>query len=172
MKNTILTSVFALIALFSINTVIAQNPHFNKNNPPTVTVTKHCSGSSSYFEVRAHGTVYGLGSLTKAFAHLDYSYTADFNCYNRGASAGPVPGQSGESGATKDQPLTVTSGNAYFDLSFRISGSCKGNALSSDVTDLELYELELVVAGKTASPNLLTFWDPKTIINGSTNCQD
>jgi hypothetical protein len=168
--KSILSLAFALVALFSVSTAVAQNPHFNNKNSPTVTVTKYCDGNSSYFIVRAEGTVYGLGTIRRAFAHLDYSYTADFNCYNRGADSGPVPGQSGATGSSDDQPVTVRSGSAAFNLFFTIRAGCKGNALRSDVINLDLTELELVVANQTATPSLLSYWNG-VIINGSTTCQ-
>ncbi|MER2998883.1 hypothetical protein [Pontibacter populi] len=162
MKARILSFAIALIALFSFEDVYAQHPHFNKQNPPSVSVEIVCNGEkSSYYEITVSGTVYGLGAASGQSAHVEYTYNANFNCYNRGKDAGPVPGQSGNvSGETDEKPLDVRNGQAYFSATFTIAGTCKGNALSSAVTALALTKLDLVVNGdQVATPSLITFWD-------------
>jgi hypothetical protein len=155
MKNIILS---AAVLLITAATATAQNPHFDKQKPPTVTATCTVQGQNTVFVVRATGTVYGLGDASTVQAHLNYTYSATFNCYNRGSDSGPVPGQSGPvSGQTNDVTLNVTNGHATFDISFTISGSCKGNALSSTVTDVSFSKLDLVINGKTVKPSLNTF---------------
>jgi hypothetical protein len=156
MKNIILS---AAVLLITAATATAQNPHFNNQNDPTVTATCTVHGeNNSVFVVHATGTVYGLGNASTVQAHLNYTYSATFNCFNRGNDSGPVPGQSGPvSGQTNDVTLNVTNGHATFDISFTISGSCKGNALSSTVTNVSFSKLDLVINGKTVKPSLITF---------------
>jgi hypothetical protein len=166
MKNIIQRMAIVVLAVFSVNTVIAQNPHFNNQNDPSVTATCTSTGvNSSVFIVRVAGTAYGCGNASTVQAHLNYTYSSNFNCFNRGNDAGPVPGQSGPvSGQTADVTLNVTNGNAAFDISFNIGGSCKGNALSSTVTSLVFSQLDLVINGKTVKPSCLNFLV-------TTNCQ-
>jgi hypothetical protein len=162
MKARILSLAIALLTLLSFQDAFAQHPHFNKQNPPSVSVDIVCSGEkSSYYTITVSGTVYGLGDASGQTAHVEYTYNANFNCYNRGKDAGPVPGQSGNvSGETDEQPLSVRNGQARFSASFTIAGSCKGNALSSAVTALALTKLDLIVNGdQVATPSLITFWD-------------
>jgi hypothetical protein len=162
MKAKILSFVITLIALLSFGKAYAQNPHFNQKFDPTVTVTEICDGeNSSYYLISISGTVFGLGNASGQTAHVEYTYNANFNCFNRGKDSGPVPGQSGDvSGETEEEPLTVTNGQADFSATITIKGSCKGNALSSTVTALALTKLDLVVNGdQIATPSLLSFWD-------------
>ena len=162
MKTRITSFAIALIALFSFGKAYAQHPHFNKQNPPTVSVDIVCNGEkSSYYVISVSGTVYGLGGAEDQSAHVEYTYNANFNCYNRGKDSGPVPGQSGNvSGETDEQSLSVRNGQADFSATFTIAGTCKGNALSSAVTALALTKLDLVVNGnQIATPSLLSYWD-------------
>jgi hypothetical protein len=162
MKTKISSILILLLMIFSFGKAYAQHPHFNRNNPPTVSVEIVCTGEkSSHYIVSVSGTVYGLGDASGQSAHVEYTYNANFNCYNRGRDSGPVPGQSnGVQGETDEKPLSVRNGQAYFSASFTIAGTCKGNALSSVVTALALTKLELVVNDtQIVTPSLLSYWD-------------
>ncbi|MBB6612741.1 hypothetical protein H7F15_16990 [Pontibacter sp. Tf4] len=151
MRTRILSLVVTFIALLAFNNAFAQNPHFNSNETQSVTVTCEEQGSSTVYLVTISGTVHGIGNARTGT--ITYTYDAEFNCYNRGADAGPVPGQSGPvSGVVKNVTLTtIKPGVATYNATFTIGASCKGKSLYSVVTDLDFSALNLVIQGESLS---------------------
>jgi hypothetical protein len=140
----------------SVSTAFAQNPHFNQNDDPIINVTCQTDGTSSSYLVEISGVVHGIGGETTGT--ILKTIEADFNCFNKGKDAGPVPGQSGPISDEITVTLeTIRPGVASFSTSFTVGGSCKGNALASIVTALRFIRLELEIGGKLATPSLISF---------------
>src|SRR5687767_12556960 len=104
MKTRIVSLATALIALFSVSAAFAQNPHFNQNDDPIINVTCQSDGTNTFYLVEISGVVHGIGGAETG--QILYTYEADFNCFNRGKDAGPVPGQSGPIDESLDITLT------------------------------------------------------------------
>jgi hypothetical protein len=151
MRTRILSFAITLIALISFGNAYAQRPHFNPNETQTVSITCQQQGANTVYLVSISGTVHGIGNARTGA--IKYVYDANFNCYNRGNSPGPVPGQSGPvTGVLKNIELTtIRPGVATYSGSFTVGSSCRGNALRSVVTDLDFSELSLIIQGETLS---------------------
>jgi hypothetical protein len=84
MKSVVLSSVFALVTLFSVSTAIAQRPHVQ--SPFTSSINQDGQLVVCY-------DIAGLGNASQVPATLTFDAVVTTLCYNRGNEDQPVPGQ-------------------------------------------------------------------------------
>ncbi len=140
MKPIILSSLIALIALFSVSTAVAQSPHLVKKGFGGVNV----EGTA----ICTFGEISGLGNLS-TFPNVTFQLfaTATFTvtCFNPANNT--AVGQSKQSADFSSQPITVTidaNGRASFGTqenqlcTDEITGTCQGNALTPVVSNIKV----------------------------------
>jgi hypothetical protein len=157
--KSILNLAFALVALFSVSTVSAQNPKIS--NPDKDDVRISCSYVNGDYKICIdYIRITGLGDASSVSASLTASATADVLCYNNGQnkqdSPKSIPGQKSTAHGN-DVQLTASNGVLILkncSVSVTISGDCKtagGNGWTSEVSNVDVSNLYLTLNGKTVS---------------------
>lgn len=162
MKNSILSILIASIAIFSVNTVNAQNPKIS--NPDKATVDLSCSynDDGSYTVAIKFLRLTGLGNATSAAASLTVTATADVSCYNQGQlkQGEPVKSIPGQSSTATGPTVTLTPKNGVLIiqncvLRASIVGDCKNtndkNGFESEVTNVNISDLFITINGSKVS---------------------
>ena len=162
MKRNILNIAIALIALFSVNAAIAQNPKIS--NPDKATVDLSCSYNEdgSYTVAIKFLRLTGLGNATSATAKLTVTATADVSCFNsgqlkQGEPVKTIPGQS-STASGKDIELIPKNGVLIIEnclVSASIVGDCKNtntkNGFESEVANVDVSDLFITINGSKVS---------------------
>lgn len=157
MKNYLSSIAIMLIALFSVNTLHAQNPKISNPDKATVKLSAHyntdAAGNTSLSICVDYCRVTGLGNASAVAASLTAVGTADIECFNGGVDQGPVPGQSF---STTGGAVSLTAKNGVLIVSgvcVTISGKCKSNGArwTSAVSNVDLSDLYLTLNGSQVS---------------------
>jgi hypothetical protein len=160
--KSILSSVFALVALFSVSTTVAQKANPKISNPDKDDVRISCSYSGGSYTICVdYARITGLGNASSVEASLTAVAKADVYCYSRGQQkkedAKFIPGQST---TATGNTVTLQASNGVLviqgcSVSVTISGSCKNtndsNGFTSEVTNVQVSDLYLTLNGSKVS---------------------
>lgn len=153
MKN-ILSSAIAFIALFTVTTAIAQNPHFNKKDPPSVNDqgTTLCTS----------GTFYGLGNYAGRNVQVQLFATGIVSTECSNPAGNVAPGQNSTTTLSSD-PATIPvskNGSAPFSLCTKEpnvttqSAGCPNSKWTGRATDVEFTSAYILLNGERFDLNL------------------
>jgi hypothetical protein len=157
MKNSILSLAIATIALFSVNTAIAQNPKISNPDKATVRISgsynTDAAGNVTYTVCVDNARCTGLGNASSVEAFLTVVGTADGTCSNHGQPDRTIPGQSFTTAGGK---VTLTASNGVLIVSgvcATIGGQCKPNGFdwTSKVSNVKITDLFLTLNGSKVS---------------------
>ena len=155
MKSIILNSLFALIALISVNVAVAQNPHINPSNQDDVRVSGsfYTAGISTNFRVCCdNALITGIGNASTVKAQLVIQGTADSECFNGGNSVKSIPGQTITAKSELAEFTPDKNGNVTISgVCAHILGGCKskgGSGWSSEVSNVNITSVILMINNK------------------------
>lgn len=141
MKRFYLNTIIASIAVFSVNTALAQKAH----GPIT--------GVDQGTTIRVCYDISGLGNVSNVDITLAYTATVYGECFNPGNKDESVPAHNNvvpSSGETVNVP--VTNGRAvgcFNSTTVFTAGSCPNTNWNSVVTDVSFSNVTLTVLKKT-----------------------
>ncbi|ANE49488.1 hypothetical protein [Flavisolibacter tropicus] len=153
MKKIVLSSVFALAALFSFNSIHAQKINPGHEDEVVITGGYQTVGGNTFFVLCCQNAlITGISSkLTTVDAQLIITATANSECFNGGQSVKSIPGQTITVSSGKVQ-LAVTNGNVLVqNLCAQITGGCKskgGSGWTSQVSNVLINRVVLSLSGK------------------------
>jgi len=146
MKRIYLNSIIALIALFSVNSAIAQKAH-----GPITGVDKGKFLTVCY-------DISGLGNVSDVNITVVYTATVFGECFNPGNKDESVPAHNNvvpSAGQTVNVPVTNGRAVGCFDTTTEFTaGSCPNPNWTSVVTDVSFSNVTLTVLKKTFNVQL------------------
>jgi hypothetical protein len=156
MKNIILKSVVALVALLYINILSAQSVKISNPDKKDVVLTESALPAHTYSVCVGYCRVTGVGDASSVTAKLVIEGTFDSHCFNGGADSGPIPGQKfSVQGPT--QTFSATNGNVIIqNLCASVTAGCKtqgGSGWTSEISSVSISNLYLLINNKQVSLN-------------------
>lgn len=156
MKNIILSSLFALVALFYINSASAQAVKISNPDRKDVVLNESALPAATCSVCVGYCRVSGLGDASSVTAKLIVEGTFDSHCFNGGADSGPIPGQK-FSVQGPSQTFSATNGNIIIqNLCASVAGACKsqgGSGWTSEISSTTITNLYLLINNKQVSLN-------------------
>lgn len=143
MKKTILNSVIALVALFSVNIAVAQNIHFKGS--PTI--------QDLGTQLRFCGKLVGLGNSELVTITLNTTATTITTCTNPGGNVAPGQTKTGTV-STSGTFQSDKNGNVTFCLTTATPtpGPCPNGQWTGRVTDVQFSNSSISVNGQVVNP--------------------